>query len=132
VLAPTVSKSGKTYVNVQRVSPIWVERLDAIGLYPVSLRREQSPSRQSRPRIQAQPAQSGVLRLEDLATAKAQAVLHGDSPLESRSHSLTYALREFYGWENWAAQNRIPISGSAEDLARAAGAALGLGDERTE
>lgn len=131
VLALTVGPSGKTYVNVQRVSPIWVERLDAIGLYPVSLRREQSPSRQSRPRIQAQPAQSGVLRLEDLATAKAQAVLW-DSPLESRSHSLTYALREFYGWENWAAQNRIPISGSAEDLARAAGAALGLGDERTE
>ncbi|MFZ4676319.1 MAG: hypothetical protein ACOYM4_11600 [Nodosilinea sp.] len=51
--------------------------------------------------------------LEDLATAKAQAVLHGDSPLESRSHSLTFALREFYGWENWAAANRVPISGHA-------------------
>jgi transcriptional regulator with XRE-family HTH domain len=51
--------------------------------------------------------------LEDLATAKAQAVLHGDSPFESRSHSLTFALREFYGWENWAAQNRVPISGHA-------------------
>ena len=132
VLAPTFGPSGKAYVNVQRLPPVWVERLDAIGLYPVSGRREQSPSCQSRPHIQAQPAQPGVLRLEDLATAKAQAVLHGDSPLESRSHSLTYALREFYGWENWATQNRVPVSGDAEDLARAAGAALGIDTERAE
>ena len=132
VLSPTVGPSGKAYINVQRVPPVWVERLDAIGLYPVSGRREQGQSRQSRPHIQAQPHQPGVLRLEDLATAKAQAVLHGDSPLASRSHSLTYALREFYGWENWAAANRIPISGNAEELARAAGAALGLDDDRTE
>jgi len=132
VLAPTVGPSGKAYVNVQRVPPVWVERLDAIGLYPVSGRREHGLFRQYRPRIQSQPAQPGVLRLEDLATAKAQAVLHGDSPLESRSHSLTYALREFYGWENWAAQNRVPISGNAEELARVAGAALGIDAERVE
>lgn len=132
VLSPTVGPSGKAYVNVQRVPPVWVERLDAIGLYSVSGRREQGQSRQSRPRIQAQLAQQGVLRLEDLATAKAQAVLHGDSPLASRSHSLTYALREFYGWENWAAQNRVLVSGDAEDLARAAGAALGIDAERVE
>ncbi|MBE9114126.1 hypothetical protein IQ273_32695, partial [Nodosilinea sp. LEGE 07298] len=132
VLAPTIGPSGKAYANMQRVPPVWVERLDSIGLYPVSCRREQSPSRQSRPHIQAQPAQPGVLRLEDLAAAKAQAVLHGDSPLESRSHSLTYALREFYGWENWAAQNRVLISGNAEDLVRAAGAALGIDAERVK
>ncbi|MBD2230821.1 bifunctional DNA primase/polymerase [Phormidium tenue] len=132
VLSPTVGPSGNAYVNVQRVPPVWVARLDAIGLYPVSGRREQGQSRQSRPRIQSQPPQLGVLRLEDLATAKAQAVLHGDSPLASRSHSLTYALREFYGWENWAAQNRIPISGNVEELARAAGAALGIDAERVE
>ncbi|MBF2034276.1 MAG: bifunctional DNA primase/polymerase [Leptolyngbyaceae cyanobacterium T60_A2020_046] len=132
VLAPTVGPSGNAYVNVQRVPPVWVERLDAIGLYPVSGRREQGRTRQSRPLIQPQPAQPGVLRLEDLATAKAQAVLHGDSPLESRSHSLTFALREFYGWENWAAQNRVPMSGNAEELARAAGAALGIDAERVE
>ncbi|MGG6239366.1 bifunctional DNA primase/polymerase [Leptolyngbya sp. KIOST-1] len=132
VLAPTIGPSGNAYVNVQRVPPIWVERLDAVGLYPVSGRREQGLFRQSRPRIQSQPAQPGVLRLEDLATAKAQAVLHGDSPLESRSHSLTYALREFYGWENWAAQNRVLISGNAEELVRAAGAALGIDAERVE
>jgi hypothetical protein len=132
VLAPTVGPSGKTYVNAQRVPPVWVERLDAIGLYPVSGRREQGHSRQSRPLIRSQLDQPGVLRLEDLATAKAQAVLHGDSPLESRSHSLTFAMREFYGWENWAAQNRVPISGNAEELARAAGAALGIDAERVE
>ncbi|PSR16416.1 hypothetical protein C8255_17915, partial [filamentous cyanobacterium CCP3] len=106
--------------------------LDAIGLYPASGRREQKPSSQARPLIRSQPAQSGVLRLEELAAAKAQAVLHGDSPLESRSHSLTYALREFYGWENWAAQNQVPLSGDAEELARAAGAALGIDAERVE
>jgi len=132
VLSPTVGPSGKAYVNVQRVPPIWVEGLDSIGLYPASGRREQKPSSQARPLIQSQPAQPGVLRLEDLATAKAQAVLHGDSPLESRSHSLTYALREFYGWENWAAQNRVPISGNAEELARASGAALEIDAERVE
>jgi len=132
VLAPTVGPSGKAYVNVQRVPPVWVERLDAIGLYPVSGRREQKPSSQARPLIRSQPAQPGVLRLEELAAAKAQAVLHGDSPLESRSHSLTYALREFYGWENWATQNRVPMSGNAKELARAAGAALGIDAERVE
>lgn len=95
VLSPTVGPSGKAYVNLQRVPPIWVERLDAIGLYPVSGRREQGRTRQSRPLIQPQPAQPGVLRLEELAAAKAQAVLHGDSPLESRSHALTYALKSY-------------------------------------
>lgn len=132
VLSSTVGPSGNAYVNVQRVPPVWVERLDAIGLYPVSGRREQSPLRQSRPQIQAQLTQPGVLRLEDLATAKAQAVLHGDSPLESRSHSLTFALREFYGWENWTAQNRVPISGNAEELVRVAGAALGIDEDRID
>ena len=53
-------------------------------------------------------------------------------PLESRSHSLTYALREFYGWENWAAQNRVPMSGDAEDLARQAGEALEIDGDRIE
>jgi hypothetical protein len=133
VLAPTVGPSGKAYVNVQQVPPVWVERLDAIGLYPISPRREQtSPTCSSLPPRQSLPAQSGVLRLEDLVTAKAQAVLHGDSPLESRSHSLTFALREFYGWENWAAQNHVPMSGNAEELARAAGMALGIDDDRIE
>ncbi|MBE9114263.1 hypothetical protein IQ273_33430, partial [Nodosilinea sp. LEGE 07298] len=132
VLSPTVGPSRNAYVNVQRLPPVWVEQLDTIGLYPASGRREQKPSSQARPLIQSQPAQLGVLRLEDLATAKAQAVLHGDSPLESRSHSLTFALREFYGWENWAAQNRVPISGNAEELVRAAGIALGIDAERAE
>lgn len=132
VLAPTLGPSGNAYVNLQRVPPIWVERLEAIGLYPVSGRRHRHRSGQPRHLREPPPAQPGVLRLEDLATAKAQAVLHGESPLASRSHSLTYALREFYGWENWATQNRVPMSGKAEDLARAAGAALGIDAERVE
>jgi len=53
VLAPTIGPSGKAYVNVQRMSPAWVERLDVIGLYPVSGRREQGRTRQSRPQIQS-------------------------------------------------------------------------------
>ena len=132
VLAPTVGPSGNAYINVQRMPPVWIERLEEIGLYPVSGRTEQCLLRQPRLRINVQSDQPGVLRLEDLATAKAQAVLHGESPLESRSHSLTYALREFYGWENWAAQNQIPMSGNAEDLARSAGAALGIDSDRTK
>lgn len=132
VLAPTVGPSGNAYINLQRVPPIWVERLAAIGLYPVSGCRNLNFPGQPRPLIRSHPAQSGVLRLEDLATAKAQAVLHGESPLASRSHSLTYALREFYGWENWATRNRLPMSGHAEDLARAAGAALGIDAARVE
>ena len=132
VLAPTIGPSGNTYINVQRVPPIWVEQLEAIGLYSVSLCRNPSPSRHNRAPIPWQPTQPGVLRLEALATAKAQAVLHGDSLLESRSHSLTYALREFYGWENWAAQNHISVSGDAEDLARSAGVALGIDGDRIE
>lgn len=132
VLAPTIGPSGNGYVNLNRAPPVWVERLNAIGLYPVSRRREQAESSHVRPRNNPRPAEPGLLRLEDLATAKAQSILHGESPLESRSHSLTYALREFYGWENWAAQNRVPISGDAEDLGRAAGAALGIDADRVE
>jgi hypothetical protein len=132
VLAPTIGPSGNAYVNLNRAPPVWVERLDGIGLYPVSRRREQAALSHVRRRSHPQPTQPGVLRLEDLATAKAQSILYGESPLESRSHSLTYALREFYGWENWAAQNRVPMSGDAEELARAAGAALGIGAERVE
>lgn len=132
VLAPTIGPSGNSYVSLNRAPPVWVERLDAIGLYPVSWRREQTESSHARPRSQPRPAQPGTLRLEDLATAKAQSILHGESPLESRSHSLTYALREFYGWENWAVQNGVPISGDAEDLARTAGEALEIDSDRIE
>lgn len=132
VLAPTIGPSGNAYVNLQRVLPVWVERLEAIGLYPVSRRRERVELPKQRSQIQTHPVQLGTLRLADLATAKAQAVLYGASLLESRSHSLSYALREFYGWENWCADNEVPISGTAEELARAAGAALGLECDRTE
>jgi hypothetical protein len=132
VLAPTIGPSGNAYVNLNRAPPVWVERLDAIGLYPVSRRREQAKSSHVCPRSQPRPAQTGALRLEDLATTKAQSILHGESPLESRSHSLTYALREFYGWENWATRNRVPISGDAEDLARQAGEALEIDRDRIE
>jgi hypothetical protein len=132
VLAPTIGPSGNAYVNLNRAPPVWVERLDAIGLYPVSRRREQAASSHVCPRSQPRPAQTGALRLEDLATTKAQSILHGESPLESRSHSLTYALREFYGWENWATRNRVPISGDAEDLARQAGEALEIDSDRIE
>ncbi|MEM8804440.1 MAG: bifunctional DNA primase/polymerase [Cyanobacteria bacterium P01_G01_bin.38] len=132
VLAPTIGPSGKPYINLRRAPPVWVERLEAIGLYPVSRRRARSQPNYPRRPVQSLPAQPGVLRLEDLAATKAQAVLHGDSPFESRSHSLAFALREFYGWENWAAQNRVPISGNAKELAREAGAALGIDCDRIE
>ncbi|NET39607.1 MAG: hypothetical protein F6K19_47880 [Cyanothece sp. SIO1E1] len=132
VLAPTIGPSGNPYVNLQRIPPVRVESLETIGLYPVNRRRQHATSSQPRPRTQSLLPQPGVLRLEDLATGKAQAILNGDSPLESRSHSLTFAIQEFYGWENWAAQNRIPISGSADDLAREAGAALGIDTDRIE
>lgn len=132
VLAPTIGLSGQPYVNVQRVPPVWVERLEAIGVYPVSRRRVQTESVCRRPSIHSRPTQSGILRLEDLASAKAQAVLRGESPLESRSHSLIYALRELYGWENWAAENGVPIIGDVEALAREAGAALRIDAERVE
>ena len=132
VLAPTIGPSGNAYVNLNRAPPVWVERLDTIGLYPVSRRREQAASSYTRPQSHPRPPQPGVLRIEDLTTAKAQSILHGESPLESRSHSLTYALREFYGWENWAARNGVPISGDAEDLARQAGEALEIDRDRTE
>ena len=39
VLAPTIGPSGNAYVNLNRAPPVWVERLDTVGLYPVSRRR---------------------------------------------------------------------------------------------
>jgi hypothetical protein len=81
VLAPTIGPSGQPYVNVQRVPPVWVERLEAIGVFPVSRKRVQPEPTRPRPPVQLHPAQPGGLRLEDLATAKAQAVLQGESPL---------------------------------------------------
>ncbi|MEO0407354.1 MAG: bifunctional DNA primase/polymerase [Cyanobacteria bacterium P01_A01_bin.135] len=132
VLAPTIGPSGNPYINLQRTQLVWVERLEAIGISPSSRRREQPKTVRPSPHVIALPTSPGVLRLEDLAAAKARAVLYGESPFESRSHSLTFALREFYGWENWVTRNRVPISGDAEELARAAGEALGIDGDRVE
>ena len=133
VLAPTIGPSGNPYTSIRRVAPVPVESLEAIGLYPVR-QRQISHSRQPRfpPQRQAVRHQPGALCLEELVSHTVQTILKGESPCESRSHSLALALQECYGWENWAAQNQLPISGSAEDLVREAGTALGIDAERVE
>jgi|GEM_PF-735501 len=133
VLAPTIGPSGHPYTSIRRVTPIPVESLEAIGLYPVRQRQRPRPEQpRFHPQRRVVRHQPGALCLEDLVSHTVQAILKGESPCESRSHSLALALQECYGWENWATQNQLPISGSAEDLVREAGTALGIDAERVE
>ncbi len=133
VLAPTTGPSGNPYTSIRRVAPVTVENLEAIGLYPVRQKQIPRPAQpRFHPQSQAVLRQPGTLCLEDLVSHTVQTILKGESPCESRSHSLALALQECYGWENWAAQNQLPISGSAEDLVQEAGATLGIDVERIE
>ena len=80
----------------------------------------------------------GSIPLELLGSDTSRKILQGNCPTGSndsqpkvdRSEALTTAAREWFGWQNWAWENGIPISGDATTLAFGAGTQLGLDSDR--
>jgi hypothetical protein len=127
VLAPTIGVSGKPYRNISRECIPEVESLEAIGIYSTSVVLEQERVRQSK----STPI-AGTIRLEDLGCEDARKVLAGDDPKLDRSASLTVAIKEWKGWENWCQRNNIHYSGTHEDLAHQAAQALDIDEKRCD
>jgi hypothetical protein len=69
-----------------------------------------------------------VFELRDLGTDKTRNVLAGINDKGDRSHSLTTAVRDWYGWENWCNANGIAYRGDTRSLALEAGVNLKLED----
>ncbi len=69
-----------------------------------------------------------VFELRDLGTDKTRNVLAGINDKGDRSHSLTTAIKDWYGWERWCKLNGIAYRGDTRSLAIEAGINLKLED----
>jgi hypothetical protein len=153
VLAPTIGPSGNPYQSIQRAIPVEVESLESIGIYSTKHKKtgctaglgkaenQKSKIKNPKSKIQSPKSQSplpGSIPLEMLGSDTSRNILQGNCPTGSsgsqpkvdRSEALTTAAREWYGWQNWALENGIPISGDATTLAYGAGTQLGLDSDR--
>jgi AAA domain/Bifunctional DNA primase/polymerase, N-terminal len=73
-----------------------------------------------------------TIPLEQLGNKTSQEILTGTDTKGDRSDSLTTALREWYGWQNWCDTNDVKITGTAEELAHYAGEKLGIDSARID
>lgn len=73
-----------------------------------------------------------TIPLEQLGNKTSQEILTGTDTKGDRSDSLTTALREWYGWQNWCHINDVKITGTAEELAHEAGEKLGIDSARID
>ncbi len=134
VLAPTIGTSGNPYQSIQRTFPVEVESLESIGIYSTKSKGtgdkglgKTLPLPQS---LIPSPQSPGSIPLEMLGNDTSRDILHGDARAGDRSKALTTATKEWYGWQNWAHNNGIQVSGDATRLAHHAGSLLGLDSDR--
>ncbi len=132
VLAPTIGSSGNPYRSLARATPVEVESLESIGIFPAKTQNV-TPTLTTLPTPHPLVASvRGSIPLEMLGHDTSYKILNGANPKGDRSHSLATALNEWFGWANWAAVNGIAVQGTPEELAHHAGAALGIDSERVE
>jgi uncharacterized protein YdcH (DUF465 family) len=127
VLAPTIGPSGNPYTSINRVPLPEIESLEQIGIYPKSLAVEKKRVRESLPLTL--PLGNGI-RLEDLGNEPSRQVLRGDDIKGDRSDSLTGAIKEWFGWDNWCDRNNIHPVGTPENLAHQSALGLGIDEDR--
>jgi hypothetical protein len=130
VLAPTIGVSGNSYKSINRATPVDVETLDSIDVYPTS-------SKAHRQALVSTPHHTvsyipGSIPLELLGTDTSREILNGADVKGDRSEALTTALNEWYGWQNWARENDIAVTGTPEELAHYAGQQLGIDSDRVD
>lgn len=153
VLAPTKGETGNLYESISREFPPEIESLDLIGIYSTSVTLDQKRVRQSSPSLPLSsatstnpatpsipatsdippiPATPRTIPLEEFAFKLARDVLSGDDIKGDRSDSLTGAIKEWCGWENWNFRNNIHFVGTPEELAYQAAERLGIDSERCD
>ena len=73
-----------------------------------------------------------TILLEQLGNKTSQEILTGTDTKGDRSDSLTTALHEWYGWQNWCHINDVKFTGTASELAHYAGEKLGIDSARID
>ncbi len=73
-----------------------------------------------------------TIPLEQLGNKTSQEILTGTDTKGDRSDSLTTALHEWYGWQNWCHINDVKFTGTASELAHYAGEKLGIDSARID
>ncbi|MFQ4136242.1 bifunctional DNA primase/polymerase [Nodosilinea sp. PGN35] len=130
VLAPTIGPTGNPYLAKHLVAaPVAVADLSEIGIFKSGTQTATKSSEHGVPigetiPVKARPWRkktlpgSSTVDLSDLISDRARDVLAGGGGGHSdRSYAIVSLAREAFGWENWARENGIPLSGqSAEAL----------------
>lgn len=127
VLAPTIGPSGNPYQSIQRTLPVEVESMEALGIYSTKTKKTEHKKLNKTLPL---PQSPGTIPLELLGNSTSRDIFQGNCPTQDRSEALTIATKEWYGWQNWAQENDISISGDATTLAHHAGSLLGLDSDR--
>ncbi|HAJ59195.1 MAG TPA: hypothetical protein DCP31_07975, partial [Cyanobacteria bacterium UBA8543] len=135
VLAPTIGPSGNSYESVHRALVLpQVENLESIGILRACGRSQTSQTTVAKTPLAVEAALrsscAGSIDLADLICPKSRSILHGADPYSDRSHSLSVAVNELFGWHNWASSNSLSVRGLPTDLAYQAGERLGIDSDR--
>ncbi|MBE9108166.1 bifunctional DNA primase/polymerase [Nodosilinea sp. LEGE 07298] len=143
VLAPTIGPTGNPYRARHLVAaPVAVADLSAIGIFKSGVQTATKNSEhgipigetipiKARPRRKKTLPGSSTVDLSDLISDRARDVLAGGGGGHSdRSYAIVSLARETFGWENWARENGIPLSGqTAEALTIQGGLAHGADED---
>jgi hypothetical protein len=156
VLAPTIGPSGKPYVAYHRHSPETkpkVANIKNVGVYQYRKSKASKPNAEDTT-VSVSPVTSTatptststateffkkypqlrdkVFDLRDLGTDKTRDILSGTDVKGDRSDSLTTAVKDLLGWENWCNANGIKYRGDTRSLAIEAGKKMPPGKGRQD
>ena len=118
-IAPT---PGYSRIQDGKFSPATVESL---GIHP---RKKTTPTTPAP--LPLTQSSFGSIPLEMLGNPESLDILNGANPAGDRSASLATAIQEWIGWANWCDFNGVGYRGTPQELAIAAGAALGVDADR--
>lgn len=141
VLAPTIGPSGSCYESINRPDQLpTVESLESIGIYTTAKEANVKVStingetnainQPNQRRIIVESYVPNAIPLESLGNDASRQILNGANLTGDRSECLTAAIKEWYGWENWARANNVVYSGTTQQLAEYAGGQLGIDSDR--
>lgn len=131
VLAPTIGISGKHYVVLtDRAVPVEVQSAELIGIYSTKRRSNTLKPIEANPALH--PLATTALDLAQLHSKTTEQIYQGNPNTDDRSAALTAAIRDWFGWKNWANQNGLFLHKSALELAQIAGQNLGIDSDRVD
>ena len=130
VLAPTIGPSGRSYKVIQDGGFVQVSRAEDIGLFTTKKAKSKTTLKAVVPKFKS--TAFGTIPLRELPTEAVQLILSGQPETDDRSHDLTKAVQELYGWGNWCATHGLALDQDPQALLADCAVAFGFDSDRLD